>query len=145
MTFSSPPTQLHVSTEPQHSKNKHQKRKMFHSKPKSHSVLTKKPSPNIGMRSGCSFKKNQQSPIADANGMVFNSYLKKNYDRNCQSSPKCLKPHDLPQLWQIAWVYHPSSTHFSCTPMHYSPHCAPKPLCHCSSHASMWRIHDTPQ
>ena len=69
---------LHVSSEPQHSKNK--KSKTFHSTLKSHASLTKKHSPNIGMRSSCSFKKNQPSPIANPNGIVFISYLQKNYD-----------------------------------------------------------------
>ena len=77
----------HVSTKPQRSKNKNQKSKMFHSKPKSHTTLTKKHSPNVGMRSNHSFKKNQPSPMANANGMVFNSYLKINYGRNQKSSP----------------------------------------------------------
>ena len=79
MTFSLSPNTIapsHVSTKPQHGKNKHQKSKMFYSKPKSHATLTKKHSPNNGMRSGCSFEKNQPSPKANANGMVFNSYLK---------------------------------------------------------------------
>ena len=79
MTFSLSPNTTapsHVSTKPQHSKNKHQNSKMFYSKPKSHATLTKKHSPNIGMRSASSFKKTQLSPMANANGMVFNSYLK---------------------------------------------------------------------
>ena len=90
ITFSLSPNTtapLHVSTEPQFSNNKHQKSKMCHNKPKSHAALTKKHSSNIGMRSGCSFKNNQPSPMANANSTVFNSYLKKNYDRNHQFSP----------------------------------------------------------
>ena len=137
MTFLPSPnttTPLHVSTEPQCSKNKHQKSKTFHSKAKSHATLTKKHSPNVGMRSSHSFKKNQPSPMAYANGTVLNSYLKKNYDRNHQSSPDA---YNLMQLWQIAWVYHPCSTHFSHTPMHHSLCCVPKPSQHCSSNASM--------
>ena len=49
-------------------------------------ALTKKHSPSIGMRSSHSFKKNQPSPNVNAKDTVFNSYLKKNYDRNHQSS-----------------------------------------------------------
>ena len=89
MTFSLLPNTAapsHVSTEPQCSKNEHQKSKTFHLKPKSHASLTEKHFPNVGMRSSHSFKKNRLSPIANANGTFFNSYIKKNYDRNCQSS-----------------------------------------------------------
>ena len=43
--------------------------------------------PKLGMRSSHSYKKNQLSPMANANGTVVDSYLKKNYDRNCQFSP----------------------------------------------------------
>ena len=85
MTFSSLQTTaapLYVSTVPQHSKNKHQKHKTFHSKPKSYVTLTKKPSTTTGTRSSCSSMEKQSSPMANANGMVFNSYLKKNYGTN---------------------------------------------------------------
>ena len=101
--------------------------------------------PNVGMRSGCSFKKNQPSPIANANGMVFSSYLEKNYDRNCQSSPDAYNLRISQNYGKLPVCTTPSSAHFSHTPTHHSPHCVPKPLQHCSSHASMWRMHSTPQ
>ena len=88
-TFSSSPTTaapLHVSIIPQDNKNKYQKCKAFHSKPKTYTALTKKPSPNAGIRSNCPSMEKQPSPMANANGTVFNSYLKKNYGRNRQSS-----------------------------------------------------------
>ena len=85
MTFSSSPTTtvpLHVSTAPQHIITKHQKHKIFHSKPKSYAPLTKQPSATAGMRSSHSSMEKQLSPMATTNGMVFNSYLQKNYGRN---------------------------------------------------------------
>ena len=66
-TFSLSPTTgapSYVSAVPEHSKNKHQMCKTFHSKPKSYATLTKKPSPNIGMRSSHSSMKKQPSPMA---------------------------------------------------------------------------------
>ena len=44
--------------------------------------------------------------------------------------------------WQIAWEYHPMPCTWGGTPMHHSPHCALKPLQHCSSQASMWKMHE---
>ena len=114
--------------------------KTFHSKAISHATLTKKHSPNVGMRSRHSFKKNQPSPMAYANGTVLNSYLKKNYDRNHQSSPDA---YNLMQLWQIAWVYHPCSTHFHihlCTTacvVCQNPHNTAPPML-------PWKMHETP-
>ena len=67
MTIPLPPntaTPSHVSTKPQCVKNKYQKIKMFHSMLKSHAPLNKKHSPNVGMISGCSFKKNEPSPMS---------------------------------------------------------------------------------
>ena len=52
-----------MSTEPPQSKNKHQKRKTLHSMLKSHAALTKKHSPNLGMRSSCPSKKNQPAAL----------------------------------------------------------------------------------
>ena len=97
------------------------------------------------MRSSCSFKKNQPSPMANANGMVFNSYLRKNYDRNCQSSPDSYNLMISCSCGKLPGCTTPYSAHSSCTHMHHFPHCVPKPLWHHSSLASMWKMCNTPQ
>ena len=129
MTFSSPTTAalLHMSTVPQHSKSKHQMHKKVHSKPKSYTTLTKKPSPSVGMRSGHSSVKKLPPPMVNANGMVFNSYLKNNYGRNCQSlTVSCnLTISCSPGKSPGSTTQCP--THFSHTPMCHSPCCGPNP------------------
>ena len=92
------------------------------------------------MRSSCSFKKNQPSPMANANGMVFNSYLRKNYDRNCQSSPDSYILMISCSCGKLPGCTTPYSAHSSCTHMHHFPHCVPNPLWHHSSLASMWKM-----
>ena len=84
-TLSSSPTStatLHVSTPPQHVKNKHKKCKMHNSKPKPPTPLTKQTSSTAGMGVSCSSMERQLFPMGTANGMVFNSYHQSNYDRN---------------------------------------------------------------
>ena len=91
---------------------------------------------NIGMRSSCSFKKNQLSSLANTHSMVFKSYLQKDYDRNHQSS---LDAYNLTISsscvdGKLPGCITPCSAHFSCTPTCHSPHCvqnshdAPPPM-----------------
>ena len=139
MTFSSPPNTTapsHLSTEPQHSK-KHKKSKMFHSKAKSHAALMKKHSTNAGMRSSHSFKKNKLYPITNANGMVFNTYLKKNIT-------EIANPHQMPTTSQSLTITanHPGvpphtlhifHVHLCATPhiVHQNPHDTAPPMLPC--------------
>ena len=67
----------HVSLVPQRIRNKHQKCKTFHSKPRSYGPPTKKPTTTTGTRSNHLSMEKHPSPIANTNSMVFNSYLKK--------------------------------------------------------------------
>ena len=46
--------------------------------------------------------------MANANGMVFNSYLEKKLWQKSPIIESLLQPHDLMQFWQIACVYHPT-------------------------------------
>ena len=131
MTFSlCPHTAIpsHVSTEHQHSKTKCQKSKMFHSKPKSHAALTKKHSPNTGMRSSHSFKNNQPSPMANTNSRALNSYLNKSYDRDCQSSLDTFNLAISHSYGKLPRCTTPCSTQFSRTPTCHSPCSVPEPL-----------------
>ena len=140
MTFSSSQTTKapsHVSTEPQLIRNKHQKHKTFHSKPKTYTTLAKKSPPNVGMRCGHSSMEKQLFPMANTNGMVFNSHLKKNYGRNHESLTVSYN-------LRISCSYHPMP-HTLFTYMHHSPHSALKLSQHCSSHASTWKMHETRQ
>ena len=124
MTFSLSPTTaapLHVSIEPQHNKNKHQKHKTFHSKPKSYTTFTKKPSPNLEMRSIHSSMEKQPSPMANANDMVFNSYLRKNYGRNPQSSKSPTTPWSHAILANCLGVP-PHALHIFHGHLHNNPH-----------------------
>ena len=121
MTFSSSLTTAapsHMSTIPQHSKTKYQKCKTFHSKLKTYTTLTKKPSTNAGMRSNHSSMEKQPSPMANANGMVFNSYLKKIFGRNHQSSKVSYIPAISFNFGKSPGYTTPCSAHFSHTLMH---------------------------
>ena len=80
------------------------------------------------MRSSHSFKQNQPSPIVNTNGMIFNSYLKNNYDRNHQSSPDAYNLAISHNSGKSPGCTTPCSAHFSCTPMCHSPHFVPKTL-----------------
>ena len=136
---------MHVSTKPQHSNPKHQKQKTFHSTPKSYATFTKKQSLNVGMRSGHSFMKNQPSPMANKNSMVFNSYLKKSYDRNRQSSLDVYNLMISHSCGKSPRCTTSCSTCFLHKPMCHSPHCVPKASQHHSSHAFKWKMCETPQ
>ena len=61
---------------------------------------------------------------------------------NHQKSPTTC---NLMQFWQIAWVYHPHSAHFSHTSTQQSPHCEPTPSSPHYSNVYMWKMCETPQ
>ena len=95
----------HVSTVPQHSKNKCQKCKMFHSKPKTYATLTKKPSTTAEPRSCCSSIEKHHGHCKQ-HGFHFLPQGK--LWQKLPIIKSLLQPHDLMQFWQIALVYHPT-------------------------------------